>query len=143
IDIAQALRDRLAFSIGHPEDTINRRRFLIRFAPTRFAVSMPLLVRVSHIPIIRSGWQLGPQLAQHLPEGCMPKTPKPSPQANGTPESLHHTPTNEKSDRRDDRSSHPHPQTEAGDEHLGAEESQVSNTVAPAGQEFADEPKQG
>jgi hypothetical protein len=73
----------------------------------------------------------------------MPKTPKPSPQANGTPESLHQTPKKQKSDRADDRPSHPHPQTEAGDEHLGAKESQVSNTVAPAGQEFEDEPKQG
>jgi len=73
----------------------------------------------------------------------MPKTPEPSPQADGTPESLHQTPKKQKSDRADDRPSHPHPQTEAGDEHLGAEESQVSNTVAPAGQEFADEPKQG
>jgi len=73
----------------------------------------------------------------------MPKTPKPSPQANGTPESLHHTPKKPKSDRADDRPSHPHPQTEAGDEHLGAQEDQVSNTAAPAGQAYADEPKQG
>jgi hypothetical protein len=70
-------------------------------------------------------------------------TPKPSPQADGTPESLHRTQKQQKNDRADDRPSHAHSQTEAGDEHLGAQEDQVSNTVAPAGQEYADEPKQG
>ena len=73
----------------------------------------------------------------------MPKTPKPSPQADGTPESLHQTQKKQQSDRADDRPPHPHSQTEHGDEHLGAQEDQVSNTVAPAGQEYADEPKQG
>ena len=73
----------------------------------------------------------------------MPKTPKPSPQANGTPESLHQTPKKPRRDRADDRPSHAHSQTEAGDEHLGAKENQVSNTAAPAGLPYADEPKQG
>jgi len=73
----------------------------------------------------------------------MPTTPKPSPQADGTPESLHQTQKKPQSDRADDRPLHPHSQTEAGDEHLGAQEDQVSNTAAPAGQEYADEPKQG
>lgn len=68
----------------------------------------------------------------------MPK-PKPSPQADGTPESQHQT-QKPKNDRADDRPSH---QTDAGDEHLGARENQVSSTTAPAGSAYNDEPKQG
>ena len=70
----------------------------------------------------------------------MPSTPKPSPQANGTPESLHETPK-PSSDRVDDRPSRR--QSDAGDQHLGAEEDQMSNTTAPAGSAYNDEPKQG
>jgi hypothetical protein len=70
----------------------------------------------------------------------MPNTLKPSPQADGTPELLH-DPQRPKSDRVDDRPSRPKP--DAGDEHLGAKENQVSNTTAPAGQAYQDEPKQG
>lgn len=70
----------------------------------------------------------------------MPTTPKPSPQADGTPESLHNA-QKPKSDRADVRPSRP--KTDAGDEHLGARENQVSNTTAPAGQAYEDEPKQG
>jgi hypothetical protein len=84
---------------------------------------------------------IGPQLAQHLHEEPMPTPPKPSPQADGTPESLHKSPNRQPGDRADDRP--PHTQTEAGDEHLGAKENQVSNTAAPAGQAYDDEPKQG
>jgi hypothetical protein len=73
-------------------------------------------------------------------EAPMPTTPKPSPQADGTPETLHQAPK-PTSDRADDRLSRVQP-TE-GDEHLGAKENQVSNTTAPAGQEYSDEPKQG
>ena len=71
----------------------------------------------------------------------MPSPSKPSAQADGTPESLHKTQKTEKNDRTDDRPSRS--QTDAGDDHLGAEENQVSNTVAPAGQAYNDEPKQG
>jgi hypothetical protein len=49
IDKAQALRDFLALGVGDPKDTANRRGFLFRFPPSRFAVSMPFLARVSHI----------------------------------------------------------------------------------------------
>ena len=71
----------------------------------------------------------------------MPSPPKPSAQADGTPESLHQMPKSDKKDRADDRPSRP--QADGGDEHLGAKENQVSNTVAPAGQAYNDEPKQG
>ena len=71
----------------------------------------------------------------------MPSPPKPSAQADGTPESLHKTPKSDKKDHADDRPSRS--QTEAGDEHLGAKENQVSDTTAPAGQAYKDEPKQG
>jgi hypothetical protein len=70
----------------------------------------------------------------------MPTTPKPSPQADGTPESLH-TSQKQKNDRTGDRPSHT--QTDAGDEHLGARENQVSSTTPPAGSAYNDEPKQG
>ena len=70
----------------------------------------------------------------------MPSTPLPSPQADGTPESLHKS-RKPATDRADDRTSRPQP--ESSDEHLGAQENQVSETSAPAGEEFKDEPKQG
>ena len=70
----------------------------------------------------------------------MPSPPKASPQADGTPESLHTTPKNEK-DQRATRPSRSQP--DAGDEHLGAKENQVSDTAAPAGHAYDDEPKQG
>jgi hypothetical protein len=84
---------------------------------------------------------IGLQLAQHLGEVLMPTPAKPSPQADGTPESLHKAQKTQPGDRADDRP--PHTQTDAGDEHLGAKENQVSNTAAPAGQGYDDEPKQG
>jgi hypothetical protein len=71
----------------------------------------------------------------------MPTTPRPSPQTDGTPESLHKTQKKETSNRADDRPSQT--QTDAGDEHLGAKENQVSTTSPPAGQAYEDEPKQG
>jgi hypothetical protein len=71
----------------------------------------------------------------------MPSPSKPSAQADGTPDSLHKTQKTAKNDRADDRPSRS--RTDAGDDHLGAEENQVSNTVAPAGQAYKDEPKQG
>jgi hypothetical protein len=70
----------------------------------------------------------------------MTHTPQPSPQADGTPDSLHKTPK-APGDRADDRSARQKP-TE-GDEHLGAKESQVRDTSPPAGQDYQDEPKQG
>jgi hypothetical protein len=71
----------------------------------------------------------------------MPSPPKPSAQPDGTPESLHKTQKPEKNERAEDRPSRS--QTEDGDEHLGAEEHQVSDTSAPAGPAYKDEPKQG
>ena len=71
----------------------------------------------------------------------MPTPPKPSPHADATPESLQKSRKKEPGNRANDRPSHT--QTDAGDEHLGAKENQVSNTTAPAGQEYKDEPKQG
>ena len=70
----------------------------------------------------------------------MPSTPRPSPQADGTPESLHKSqkPTPNQADDRKRR-----PQLEDGDEHLGAEETQMGETPAPAGEPFKDEPRQG
>jgi len=70
----------------------------------------------------------------------MPTPPRPSPQADGSPESLHKT-EKPATDRIKDRP--PRTQSDAGDQHLGAEEDQVSSTTAPAGSAYADEPKQG
>jgi hypothetical protein len=70
----------------------------------------------------------------------MPSTPRPSPQADGSPESLHKTQPPER-DTVHDRS--PKPGSKDSDEHLGAQENQVSDTTAPAGSAFKDEPKQG
>jgi hypothetical protein len=70
----------------------------------------------------------------------MPNPPRPSPQPDGTPESLHKTQKPE-SDRVNNRP--PRTESDAGDKHLGAEEDQVSNTSAPAGPAYNDEPKQG
>jgi hypothetical protein len=103
-----------------------------------YAINYPV-TKLPDYPMV-----IGPQLAQHLHEVPMPTPPtppKPSPQADGTPESLHKSPSRQPNDRADDRP--PHTQTEAGDEHLGAKENQVSNTAAPAGQAYDDEPKQG
>lgn len=74
-------------------------------------------------------------------EVLMPSPPKPSAQADGTPESLHKTQKPQRNDRADDRAARS--QTERGDEHLGAQENQVSDTTAPAGSAYKDEPKQG
>jgi len=74
----------------------------------------------------------------------MPTPPKPSPQADGTPESLHEAekkpaaPASAKATADKQRAPR-----DASDEHLGAKENQVSNTSPPAGQEYTDEPKQG
>ena len=70
----------------------------------------------------------------------MPSPPRPSPQADGSPESLHKTQQPEQ-DKANDRPSRPSPKE--SDEHLGARENQVSDTTAPAGSAFKDEPKQG
>jgi hypothetical protein len=41
------------------------------------------------------------------------------------------------------RKKEPSPPAELGDEHIGATEDQVSDTQAPAGEEYKDEPRQG
>ena len=60
-----------------------------------------------------------------------PRLKRPSPRAVGRPESLH-KPGEASSDT-----------STGADEHLGATEEQVSETPAPAGDAFEDEPKQG
>ena len=67
-----------------------------------------------------------------------PPLKRPSPQADGSRESLH-KPGNRAS-QPDEASA----DTSTGaDEHLGATEDQVSETPAPTGHAFEDEPKQG
>ena len=41
------------------------------------------------------------------------------------------------------RKKEPSPPAELGDQHIGATEDQVSDTQAPAGEEYKDEPRQG
>lgn len=72
------------------------------------------------------------------PGGSTPKTPA-TPQADGTPESLH---TVEKPAGRREKQGE-HTPSNPGDEHIGATEEQVSDRAAPAGSAFKDEPKQG
>jgi hypothetical protein len=67
-----------------------------------------------------------------------------TPQADGSSEPLQQTETPRLPERprvpqkkRSKRSS------DAGDAHLGATEDQVSDTQAPAGEDYKDEPKQG
>jgi hypothetical protein len=67
-----------------------------------------------------------------------PPPKRPSPQANGRPESLH-KPEN-RAPQPDEASADT---SSEADDHLGATEGQVSETPAPAGDAFEDEPKQG
>ena len=67
------------------------------------------------------------------------RTPSPSPQADGTPEAMHKA---EKPPARTENQS-AHTPSDPGDEHIGATEDQVSDTTAPAGSAYKDEPKQG
>ena len=69
----------------------------------------------------------------------IPKRPAPSRQADETPESLH------KAENPAGRTEKPsaHTPSDAGDQHMGAREDQISETPAPAGSAFKDEPKQG
>jgi hypothetical protein len=68
-----------------------------------------------------------------------PRTPEPSPQADGSSEPLHERDKSaaQSGTHRTDTSS------EAGDKHIGATEDQVSDTTAPAGEAYSDEPRQG
>jgi len=68
-----------------------------------------------------------------------PRTPGPSPQADGSSEPLHQ---GDKSAVRS-RIDRPDTSAEAGDKHIGATEDQVSDTTAPAGEAYSDEPRQG
>jgi hypothetical protein len=71
----------------------------------------------------------------------VPSTPprkRPSPQEDGRPDSLHKPETG--APKPDEASTET---SSEGDEHLGATEEQVSETPAPAGDAFDDEPKQG
>jgi hypothetical protein len=67
-----------------------------------------------------------------------PRPPEPSPQADGTSEPLHQR--DKSATSRIDR---PDTSAEAGDNHIGATEDQVSDTSAPAGEAYSDEPRQG
>jgi hypothetical protein len=68
-----------------------------------------------------------------------PRTPEPSPQADGTSEPLHQRDKSATQSRLD----RPDTSAEAGDKHIGATEDQVSDTSAPAGEAYSDEPRQG
>lgn len=69
----------------------------------------------------------------------MKNPPQPSKQADGSPEPL------DKTEPSDLPPVEPHPDTAPSqdEEHIGATEDQVSDTSAPAGDAFKDEPKQG
>jgi hypothetical protein len=67
-----------------------------------------------------------------------PPLKRPSPQADGSPESLH------KPDNRAPQPDEARADTSSEeDEHMDATEEQVSETPAPAGDAFKDEPEQG
>jgi hypothetical protein len=66
------------------------------------------------------------------------KTPAPSPQADGSPDPLHKA---EKPPAGEEKGAHTVPG--AADGHIGATEDEVSDTPAPAGENYSDEPKQG
>lgn len=72
-------------------------------------------------------------------KSAAPSTPAPSPQADGSPEPLHGR------DTPDAEPGPPRPTSadDAGDKHIGATEDQVSDTTAPAGEAYSDEPRQG
>jgi len=61
-----------------------------------------------------------------------------TPQADGSSE-----PLNKVEKPRLPRKKEPSPPAELGDQHIGATEDQVSDTQAPAGEEYKDEPRQG
>jgi hypothetical protein len=66
------------------------------------------------------------------------KTPAvPRAQPDGSSEPLN------KAEKPNPSKTRPEPATDAADDHLGATEDQVSDTSPPAGEAFADEPKQG
>ena len=81
---------------------------------------------------------INPAQEAGAPGAPTPKTPA-TPHADGTPESLH---TVDKSPTRREEQGE-HTPSNHGDEHIGATEEQVSDTTAPAGSAFKDEPKQG
>jgi hypothetical protein len=60
-----------------------------------------------------------------------------TPQADGSSEPLNAT------EKRIPQKKQPSPPAELGDNHIGATEDQVSDTQAPSGEEYKDEPKQG
>jgi len=61
-----------------------------------------------------------------------------TPQADGSSE-----PLNKVEKPRLPRKKEPSPPAELDDQHIGATEDQVSDTQAPAGEEYKDEPRQG
>jgi len=78
-------------------------------------------------------------LAPKADSNPAPRAPEPSPQADGTSEPLRHrdkSATQSQIDRSDTSA-------EAGDKHIGATEDQMSDTTAPAGEAYNDEPRQG
>jgi hypothetical protein len=68
-----------------------------------------------------------------------------TPQADGSSEPLNgtETPRLPRDVSRLPRKKAPSPPADLGDEHIGATEDQVSDTQAPAGEDYKDEPRQG
>jgi hypothetical protein len=68
-----------------------------------------------------------------------------TPQADGSSEPLNATekPRLPREKRRLPHKKGPSPPADLGDKHIGATEDQVSDTQAPAGEEYKDEPRQG
>ena len=68
-----------------------------------------------------------------------------TPQADGSSEPLNatETPPLPRKKSRLPRKKGPSPPADLGDKHIGATEDQVSDTQAPAGEDYKDEPKQG
>ena len=77
----------------------------------------------------------------------MKNPPQPSRQADGSPEPLNKTepPDLPPVDPESNKAPSPGPGSDPSpdEEHMGATEDQVSDTSAPAGEAFKDEPKQG
>jgi hypothetical protein len=73
----------------------------------------------------------------------MKNPPRPSPQPDGSSEPLNKTDAPNLPPVDSKPAQDPSPEPSPEEEHLGATEDQVSDTSAPAGEAYKDEPKQG